>query len=139
MRRTGLLLLLLFVAGRGEAQTNPFVPPERIAPLPGAVAVVLPLPEDFRLPPAVARAATRLLVLVPYPVVGKASLPPDLEALRRRVPTEARVQRRPPYLAPVVLGPNYAYLPGGGWTDLASQVGIFWRVFNEAWSGSGGS
>jgi hypothetical protein len=52
------------------------------------------------------------------------------------VRTEVRVQRRPPILAPALAGPNYLYRPGMGWTDRAVEVGIFWRVFNEAWQGS---
>jgi hypothetical protein len=84
----------------------------------------------------VAASVTELWVLVPVSLGSKVQLPPVLEALRRKVRTEVRVQRRPPTLAPALAGPNYLYRPGMGWTDMAMEVGIFWRVFNEAWQAS---
>jgi len=110
--------------------------PEGFYPVQGPMAVVLPLPPDLVIPQAVAASVTELWVLVPASQVTRAQLPRALEVLRRKVRTEVRVQRRPPILAPALAGPNYLYRPGMGWTDKAVEVGIFWRIFNEAWQGS---
>ena len=130
MRRFALLLALLTPA---LAQAGL---PEGFYPARGPMAVVLPLPRDLVVPQAVAASVTELRVLVPASQAAKAELPPALEALRRKVRTEVRVQRRPPMLAPALAGPNYLYRPGMGWTDMAVEVGIFWRIFNEAWQAS---
>ena len=136
MVRPGVITALVLL-GLGVAQINPTVPPEALRPARGPVAVVLPLPPTFAVPPSVAAQATEVLVLVPAPVAGEARLPKALGDLRSRVRVQVRVQRRPPFLAPMLLGPNYAYLPElGGWTDLAVHVGIHWRIFNEAWQAS---
>jgi hypothetical protein len=110
--------------------------PEGLYPAKGPLAVVLPLPPDVSIPQAVAASVTELRVLVPVSGQATARLPSALEALRRRVRTEVRVQRRPPLLAPALAGPNYLYRPGVGWTDGVMEVGIFWRIFNEAWQAS---
>jgi len=110
--------------------------PEGFYPAKGPLAVVLPLPPDVAVPQAVAASVTELRILVPVSGQTAAHLPSALEALRRKVRTEVRVQRRPPLLAPALAGPNYLYRPGVGWTDKAIEVGIFWRIFNEAWQAS---
>jgi hypothetical protein len=125
------LLLALFTPALGQAGL-----PAEFYPAQGPMAVVLPLPRDLVIPQTVAASVTELWVLVPVSLGSKAQLPPALEALRRKVRTEVRVQRRPPMLAPALAGPNYLYRPGMGWTDRGIEVGIFWRVFNEAWEGS---
>lgn len=130
MKRFALLLALLAPA-LGQAGL-----PEGFYPARGPMAVVLPLPLDLAIPQALATSVTELRVLVPVSLGPKAQLPPTLEALRRKVRTEVRVQRRPPMLAPALAGPNYLYRPGMGWTDRAVEVGIFWKIFNEAWEGS---
>jgi hypothetical protein len=127
------LVLLLVLSALALAQGEL---PEGFYPARGPMAVVLPLPRDLVVPQAVAASVTELRVLVPASQATKAGLPPALEALRRRVRTEVRVQRRPPMLAPALAGPNYLYRPGMGWTDRAVEVGIFWRIFNEAWEAS---
>jgi hypothetical protein len=127
------LVLLLVLSALALAQGEL---PEGFYPARGPMAVVLPLPRDLVVPQAVAASVTELWVLVPASQATKAGLPPALEALRRRVRTEVRVQRRPPMLAPALAGPNYLYRPGMGWTDRAVEVGIFWRIFNEAWEAS---
>ncbi len=132
MRRFALLLVLLApTLAQGVAGL-----PEGLYPTKGPLAVVLPLPPDLAIPEAVAASVTELRVLVPVSAQSAARLPSALEALRRKVRTEVRVQRRPPLLAPALAGPNYLYRPGVGWTDRAMEVGIFWRIFNEAWQAS---
>jgi hypothetical protein len=125
------ILLALFTPALGQAGL-----PAEFYPARGPMAVVLPLPQDLVIPQTVAASVTELRVLVPVSLGPKAQLPPALEALRRKVRTEVRVQRRPPMLASTLAGPNYLYRPGMGWTDRGIEVGIFWRVFNEAWEGS---
>ncbi len=132
MRRFALFVVLLApTLAQGVAGL-----PEGLYPARGPLAVVLPLPPNVAIPEAVAASATELRVLVPVSAQTAARLPSALEALRRRVRTEVRVQRRPPLLAPALAGPNYLYRPGVGWTDRAIEVGIFWRLFNEAWQAS---
>jgi hypothetical protein len=127
--------LVLFLALLAPALAQAGLP-EGFYPAQGPMAVVLPLPPDLVIPQTVAASVTELRVLVPASQESKAQLPPALEALRRKVRTEVRVQRRPPTLAPALAGLNYLYRPGTGWTDRAMEVGIFWRVFNEAWQAS---
>jgi len=126
---------VLFLALLAPALAQAELPAE-FYPARGPMAVVLPLPPDLVIPQAVAASVTELWVLVPASQANKARLPRALEALRRKVRAEVRVQRRPPMLAPALAGPNYLYRPGMGWTDRGVEVGIFWRVFNEAWQGS---
>ncbi len=126
-----VLFLALLTPALAQAEL-----PEGFYPVQGPMAVVLPLAPDLAIPQAVAASVRELWVLVPASQVTKARLPRALEALRRKVRTEVRVQRRPPMLAPALAGPNYLYRPGMGWTDRGVEVGIFWRVFNEAWQGS---
>jgi len=126
---------VLFLALLAPAQAQAGLP-EGLYPARGPVAVVLPLPPDLTIPQTVAASVTELWVLVPVSQGARAQLPPALEALRRKVRTEVRVQRRPPTLAPALAGPNYLYRPGMGWTDRTMEVGIFWRIFNEAWQAS---
>jgi hypothetical protein len=127
--------LVLFLALLAPALAQAELP-EGFYPARGPMAVVLPLPRDLVVPQTVAASVTALWVLVPASQAAKAQLPPALEALRRKVRTEVRVQRRPPVLAPALAGPNYLYRPGMDWTDRGIEVGIFWRVFNEAWQAS---
>lgn len=132
MRRFALFLVLLApTLAQGVAGL-----PEGLYPTKGPLAVVLPLPPDMTIPQAVVASVTELRILVPVSGQTGARLPSVLEALRRKVRTEVRVQRRPPLLAPALAGPNYLYRPGVGWTDSAMEVGIFWRIFNEAWQAS---
>ncbi len=132
MRRFALFVVLLApTLAQGVAGL-----PERLYPARGPLAVVLPLPPDLAIPEAVAASVTELRVLVPVSAQTAARLPSALEALRRKVRAEVRVQRRPPLLAPALAGPNYLYRPGVGWTDSVTEVGLFWRIFNEAWQAS---
>jgi len=118
----------------GLAQT-PIVNEEIVAAR-GPVYIVLPLPSDFVIPPGIQPAIERLMILVPQPVASSAGIPQSVDALRRRVPTETRIQRRPPFPAPVVLGPNYAYIPGFGWTQRALVYAPIRRLVDEAWNAS---
>ncbi len=131
MRCLVLFLLLAPALAQGTAGL-----PEGLYPARGPLAVVLPLPPDVTIPEAVAASVTELRILVPVSAQSAARLPSALEALRRKVRAEVRVQRRPPLLAPALAGPNYLYRPGVGWTDSVMEVGIFWRIFNEAWQAS---
>lgn len=117
-----LFLLPLLPALAQEASL-----PKDFPPLPGLAYAVLPLPDTLRLPPPLEGQVTGLRVLLSGP--GSFRLPPGLAGL----PREVRRHLRAPRFAPMLVGPNWAYLPGLGWTDNLATVGTLWRVLHEAW------
>ena len=84
------------------------------------------------------------------------SFPPEIKALIARagevrislrnlrnalgLPKETKVAYRlypgyPP-IVPLVLGPNWLFVPPGYFTDLIPEVGAYWKVVTDAWEKS---
>lgn len=102
--------------------------PDGFRPLKGTAYLVLPFPEDLTLPKVLQGQITGLRVVL----VGKTplALPRTLQGL----PLAVRRHLRDPRLPPMLVGPNWAYLPGLGWTDNLQEVGTLLRLLEEAWA-----